>query len=128
MEIKTILNRVQRHSLFVYGTVRWCRAVMRSQIDPMKKIARMLRGHRELLLNWFRAKSVLGQEVGNADRAPAFGEADESVTGFCRGAHINESLSLTQLSQSYGLRHRKSKLYQGTGVMFEPNPLGVPLA
>jgi hypothetical protein len=50
MEIKTILNRVQRHSLFVYGTVRWCRAVMRSQIDPMKKIARMLRGHRELLL------------------------------------------------------------------------------
>ncbi len=61
MEIKTILNRVQRHSLFVYGTVRWCRAVMRSQIDPMKKIARMLRGHRELLLNWFRAKSVLGQ-------------------------------------------------------------------
>ena len=29
---------------------------MHSQIEPMKRVARMLRGHRELLLNWFRAK------------------------------------------------------------------------
>ena len=32
---------------------------MRSQLAPMKKVARMLRGHRELLLNWFRAKGQL---------------------------------------------------------------------
>lgn len=29
---------------------------MRSKIDPMKKMAKTLRGHRELLLNWFHAK------------------------------------------------------------------------
>ena len=32
---------------------------MRSQLAPMKKVARMLRGHRELLLNWFHAKGQL---------------------------------------------------------------------
>ncbi|MFH1610173.1 MAG: hypothetical protein ABID40_06065, partial [Candidatus Bipolaricaulota bacterium] len=28
---------------------------MRSKLDPMKRVARMLRGHRDLLLNWFQA-------------------------------------------------------------------------
>ena len=34
----------------------WCKRVMRSRIEPMKKIARSLRVHRALLLNWFAAK------------------------------------------------------------------------
>lgn len=34
---------------------RWCFRAMRSKIDPVKKVARMLRSHRELLLNWFTA-------------------------------------------------------------------------
>jgi transposase len=34
----------------------WCRQTMRSRIEPMKKIARMLRAHRDLLLNYFKAK------------------------------------------------------------------------
>ena len=29
---------------------------MRSRIKPMKKVTKMLRAHRALLLNWFRAK------------------------------------------------------------------------
>ena len=37
----------------------WCKRAMRSRIEPMKKVARMLRSHRELLLNWFRAKKVI---------------------------------------------------------------------
>jgi transposase len=37
----------------------WCSRTMRSRIDPMKKVARMLRSHRELLLNWFRAKELI---------------------------------------------------------------------
>jgi transposase len=37
----------------------WCKRTMRSRIDPMKKIARMLRSHRSLLLNWFRAKELI---------------------------------------------------------------------
>ncbi len=35
---------------------RWCTTTLRSRIEPMKKVARMLRRHRPLLLNWFRAK------------------------------------------------------------------------
>ena len=35
---------------------RWCTKAMRSRIDPMKKVARMLRSHRPLILNWFTAK------------------------------------------------------------------------
>ena len=34
----------------------WCVQVMRSRIEPMKKVARMLRRHRPLILNWFRAR------------------------------------------------------------------------
>jgi transposase len=34
----------------------WCRQTMRSRIEPMKKIARSLRQHRELILNYFRAQ------------------------------------------------------------------------
>jgi transposase len=33
----------------------WCRQVMRSRIEPMKKVARTLRAHRELILNYFCA-------------------------------------------------------------------------
>jgi transposase len=32
---------------------------MVSRIEPMKKIARSLRTHRELILNWFRAKGAV---------------------------------------------------------------------
>ena len=32
---------------------------MRSQLGPMKRVAKMLRRHRELILNWFRAKGEL---------------------------------------------------------------------
>jgi len=41
----------------------WCKKVMRSRLDPMKKVARMLRSHRELLLNWFRAKREISSGV-----------------------------------------------------------------
>ena len=37
----------------------WCRETMRSRIEPMKKIVRMLRSHRELILNYFKARKVI---------------------------------------------------------------------
>jgi transposase len=37
----------------------WCTRALRSRIEPMKKVARMLRTHEELLLNWFRAKGEI---------------------------------------------------------------------
>jgi len=38
---------------------QWCRTVMRTRLDPMKKVARSLRAHRELILNWFRARGTI---------------------------------------------------------------------
>jgi transposase len=34
----------------------WTGRVMRSRLEPMKKIARSIRTHRPLILNWFRAR------------------------------------------------------------------------
>ena len=37
----------------------WTTRVMRSQLEPLKNVARMLRNHRELILNWFAAKGTM---------------------------------------------------------------------
>jgi len=37
----------------------WCWRAMRSRLEPMKKVARMLRAHEELLMNWFLAKGEI---------------------------------------------------------------------
>ncbi len=37
----------------------WCTRTMRSKIEPMKKVAQSLREHRDLILNWFRAKGMV---------------------------------------------------------------------
>ena len=36
---------------------------MRSRLEPLQKVARMLRSHGELLLNWFRAKGEISNGV-----------------------------------------------------------------
>ena len=41
----------------------WCAQAMRSRIEPVKKVARSLRGHRELILNWFRAKKLYNSGI-----------------------------------------------------------------
>ena len=42
---------------------QWCTRTMRSRIGPMKGMARTLRNHRELILNWFRAKKQFSSGV-----------------------------------------------------------------
>lgn len=37
----------------------WTERALRSRIEPMRKVARMLRAHEELILNWFRAKGEI---------------------------------------------------------------------
>jgi transposase len=37
----------------------WTWRALRSRIEPMRKVARMLRSHEELLMNWFKAKGEL---------------------------------------------------------------------
>jgi transposase len=41
----------------------WCRQTLRSRIEPMKTIARMLRAHRDLILNYFKAKKQFSSGV-----------------------------------------------------------------
>jgi len=36
---------------------------MRSRLEPMKKVTRTLRNHRELILNWFRAKGAISAGI-----------------------------------------------------------------
>ncbi|MGL6161953.1 transposase, partial [Microbulbifer sp.] len=42
---------------------RWTTRAMRSKIEPMKKVARNIRQHRELILNWFKAKKAISNGV-----------------------------------------------------------------
>ena len=42
---------------------QWCTKALRSRIGPIKKFARTVRNHRELLLNYFRARKEFSSGV-----------------------------------------------------------------
>jgi transposase len=50
---------------------QWCTQVMRSRLKPMKKVAKTIRAHKQLILNWFEAKNVisLGAVEGQNNKA-----------------------------------------------------------
>jgi len=80
---------------------RWCKRTMLSKIEPMKKVARMLRSHRELLLNWFRTRGTIS-------------------SGAIEG--LNNKLKLTT-RKSYGFRTFRATevaLYHRLGDLPEP--------
>ncbi len=79
----------------------WCGQTMRSRIEPMKKIARMLRAHRELLLNYFKAKKEFSSGI---------------VEGFNNKAKVT-------MRKSYGFRTfriTELALYHALGKLPEP--------
>ncbi len=79
----------------------WCTATLRSRIEPMKKIARMCRRHRELILNWFKAKGAISNGI---------------VEG------LNNKAKLT-IRKSYGFRSPEileMALYHALGKLPEP--------
>ena len=41
----------------------WCTKVMRIKIEPIKKMAKSLRKHKPLILNWFRAKKAFSSGI-----------------------------------------------------------------
>lgn len=41
----------------------WTTRTMRSRLEPMKRVARMLRQHRTLILNWFHARGTISAGV-----------------------------------------------------------------
>jgi transposase len=44
----------------------WCSRVMRSRLAPLKAVARSLRTHKQLILNWFKANKKISQAVVEA--------------------------------------------------------------
>ena len=79
----------------------WCTRAMRSKIEPMKKMAKTLRKHHPLLMNWFKAKGELSSGV---------------VEGF------NNKAKLT-MRKSYGFRTFRGieiALYHALGDLPEP--------
>jgi transposase len=80
---------------------QWCRQTMYSRIEPMKKVARTLRSHRELILNWFKAKKRFS-------------------SGIVEG--LNNKAKLT-MRNSYGFRSPEileMALYHALGQLPEP--------
>jgi len=79
----------------------WTWRAMRSRLEPMKKVAHMLRSHEELILNWFRAKG-------------------EISTGAVEG--LNNKIRVVT-RRSYGFRTYKAMkiaLYHTLGRLPEP--------
>lgn len=79
----------------------WCLRVMRSRLEPLKKVARSLRKHRPLLLNWFRAKGTISAGI---------------IEGF------NNKAKLT-MRKSYGFREYETielALYHQLGKLPQP--------
>jgi hypothetical protein len=42
---------------------QWCTRTMRSKLEPMKKVARTLREHETLLMNWFEAHGQISRRL-----------------------------------------------------------------
>jgi len=79
----------------------WYHRVMRSRIEPLKKVVGMLRAHEPLLLNWFRARKQISS-------GPTEG--------------LNNRLQLT-LRKAYGFRTFRAAevaLYHTLGALPEP--------
>ena len=79
----------------------WCTQTMRSRIEPMKKFARTMRTHRELVLNYFRARKRFSSGV---------------VEG------LNNKAKVT-MRKSYGFRTFRATeiaLYHALGKLPEP--------
>jgi hypothetical protein len=86
----------------------WCRQTMRSRIEPMKKIARSIRQHRELILNYFKAQKLISSGVveGLNNKAKV---TMRSPTVFAPNwqatrAGIDPRILLTNLAQYVALR------------------------
>jgi transposase len=80
---------------------RWCTRAMRSRLDPIKKFAKSMRKHRELLLNWFRAKK-------------------EISSGCVEGLNTNVKLALRKARGFKSYEVAETALYHELGRLPEP--------
>lgn len=80
---------------------RWCTRAMRSRIEPMKQVAGMLRRHRELILNWFRAKK-------------------EFSSGVVEGLNAKAKLTTRKAYGFKGFKTLELALYHNLGALPQP--------
>ncbi len=81
---------------------RWCARAMRSRLDPIKKFAKTMRNHRELLLNWFHAKG-------------------EISSGCVEGLNTNVKLALRKARGFKSYKVAELALYHELGRLPEPS-------
>jgi transposase len=73
-ELKEALSHFWRYNSVIWAGAfldYWCYRAMRSRLEPMKKVARMLRTHEELLLNWLRKRAKRSGESSRVRAGPA---------------------------------------------------------
>ena len=74
---------------------------MRSKIEPMKKVARMLRSHEELILNWFKTRRTIS-------------------AGFAEGLNNKVKLTTRKVDGFRTLNALKTASYHSLGALPEP--------
>jgi transposase len=79
----------------------WCTRALRSRLDPLKKVARTLRAHHDLLLNWFAAKGQVS-------------------AGSVEGLNYNVKLTMRKAYGFRSLRAVKIALYHRLGALPVP--------
>lgn len=107
--VRAYLFKEDFHRFWEYRSVswaqrflkRWTTRVLKSKLEPMKKVARTLRAHEGLILNWFRAKGMFS-------------------SGVVEGLNYNVKL---HMRKSYGFRTYEGAevaLYHRLGKLPEP--------
>jgi transposase len=107
--VKGYLLREDFQRFWLYRSVAWAekfldawtKRTMYTKLEPMKKVARMLRKHKELIMNWFRADGKISN-------------------GAVEGLNLKAKLAMRK---AYGFRKVKTlqiALYHTLGNLPEP--------
>ena len=80
----------------------WVTRTLQTDLEPMKKVARMLRNHKPLILNWFRAKGRLS-------------------SGAVEGLNLKAKLTMRKAYGFKTLKCLQIALYHTLGKLPEPN-------
>jgi transposase len=79
----------------------WCKRVMRSRLEPLKRFARTIRAHRPLLVNWYAAKG-------------------EVALGAVEGFNTNAKLAIRKARGYRSYEVLETALYHELGRLPEP--------
>jgi transposase len=107
--VRAYLSREEFQRFWTYQSVawarkflrEWCTRTMRSGLAPMKKVARSLRQHEELLMNWFQAHG-------------------EISTGAVEGLNLKAKLTMRKAFGFRTFEGIETALYHQLGHLPEP--------